>query len=50
VAIAVPIASNAPRCAPGVNSLTAVWPITLMTEGTATPIVASAILTGMPGT
>jgi hypothetical protein len=28
----------------------AVWPITLMTEGTAMPIVASAILAGMPGT
>jgi hypothetical protein len=50
VAIAVPSASNAPRCATGVSSLMTVWLITLMTEGTAMPIVASAILAGMPGT
>ena len=44
MAIAVPSASNAPRCATGVSSLTTVWLITLMTEGTAMLIVASAIL------
>ena len=46
----MPNASNAPRCATGISSLTTVSPITLMTDGTAMPIVASAILAAMPGT